>query len=111
MACGGGLLGIIEAKKVTVSPQTVLEQAKRYAASVFAPAGEWDGLRVPFLYASNATLVTKPFAGSVKTLGPATLAHLKTPAATGGAITCKSISNESPHWGFGDLTQMKHRCL
>ena len=79
--------------------------------ALFAPAGEWDGLRVPFLYASNATLVTKPFAGSVKTLGPATLAHLKTPAATGGVITCKSISNESPHWGFGDLTQMKHRCL
>jgi type I restriction enzyme R subunit len=27
----GQLLGIIEAKKVTVSPQNVLEQAKRYA--------------------------------------------------------------------------------
>ena len=95
----GNLLGIIEAKKVTVNPQNVLEQAKRYAAGVFAAVGEWDGLRVPFLYASNGTLVwhldagpanrlsrPKPFAGSVKTLGPATLAHLKTPAATGGAI-------------------------
>ena len=28
----GQLLGIIEAKKVTVNPQNVLEQAKRYAA-------------------------------------------------------------------------------
>ncbi len=30
----GALLGIIEAKKVTISPQNVLEQAKRYAAGV-----------------------------------------------------------------------------
>src|SRR4030095_4318381 len=48
---GGDLLGIIEAKRVAVSPQNVLEQAKRYAAGVFAAAGEWNGLRVPFLYA------------------------------------------------------------
>src|SRR5947199_10535683 len=54
---GGQLLGIVEAKKVTVNPQNVLEQAKRYAAGVFTAAGEWDGLRVPFLYASNGTLI------------------------------------------------------
>ena len=53
----GQLLGIIEAKKVTVSPQNVLEQAKRYAAGVFDAAGEWNGLRVPFLYASNGTII------------------------------------------------------
>src|SRR5437870_8333226 len=53
----GELLGIIEAKKVTVNPQNVLEQAKRYAAGVFAAVGEWDGLRVPFLYASNGTII------------------------------------------------------
>ena len=53
----GQLLGIIEAKKVTVNPQNVLEQAKRYARGVFAAAGEWNGFRVPFLYASNGTLV------------------------------------------------------
>ena len=54
---GGQLLGIVEAKKVTVNPQNVLEQAKRYARGVFAAAGEWNGFRVPFLYASNGTLV------------------------------------------------------
>src|SRR5438552_13128214 len=53
----GRLLGIIEAKKVTVNPQNVLEQAKRYASGVFAAVGEWNGLRVPFLYASNGTLI------------------------------------------------------
>ena len=36
----GQLLGIIEAKKVTVNPQNVLEQAKRYAAGVFDAVGE-----------------------------------------------------------------------
>src|SRR4051812_16257248 len=54
---GGKLLGIVEAKKVTVNPQNVLEQAKRYASGVFATVGEWHGLRVPFLYASNGTLI------------------------------------------------------
>lgn len=53
----GRLLGIIEAKKVTVAPQNVLEQAKRYAAGVFHGLGNWDGLRVPFLYASNGTII------------------------------------------------------
>jgi type I restriction enzyme, R subunit len=36
----GKLLGIIEAKKVTVNPQNVLEQAKRYAESAFNAVGE-----------------------------------------------------------------------
>jgi type I restriction enzyme R subunit len=54
---GGKLLGIIEAKKVAVNPENVLEQAKRYARGVFDGAGEWNGFRVPFLYASNGTLI------------------------------------------------------
>jgi len=53
----GKLLGIIEAKKVAVNPQNVLEQAKRYAAGVFAGSGNWNGLKVPFLYASNGELI------------------------------------------------------
>ena len=53
---GGQCLGIIEAKKVTVNPQNVLEQAKRYAKGVFDAVGEWNGFRVPFLYASNGTI-------------------------------------------------------
>ena len=53
----GQLFGIVEAKKVTVNPQNVLEQAKRYARGVFAAAGEWNGFRVPFLYASNGSLI------------------------------------------------------
>ncbi|HMC27952.1 MAG TPA: DEAD/DEAH box helicase family protein, partial [Verrucomicrobiae bacterium] len=53
----GKLLGIIEAKKVTVNPQNVLEQAKRYACGVFEACGNWNGLKVPFLYSSNGELI------------------------------------------------------
>src|SRR5258708_40103992 len=53
----GKPLGIIEAKKVTVNPQNVLEQAKRYAEGVFDGPGNWSGYRVPFLYATNGEIV------------------------------------------------------
>lgn len=49
----GRLLGILEAKKVGVSPQNVLEQAKRYSAGCPKTIGAWGLLKVPFLYASN----------------------------------------------------------
>jgi type I site-specific restriction endonuclease len=42
----GQLLGIIEAKKVTVGPENVLKQAKRYAAGAYNGIGNWDGFRV-----------------------------------------------------------------
>ncbi len=77
---GGKLLGIIEAKKVTVNPQNVLEQAKRYAAGVFAGAGEWDGLRVPFLYASNGAIFWHLDARHAKRASR-TLSDFHTPAA------------------------------
>jgi type I restriction enzyme R subunit len=53
----GKLLGILEAKKVKVGPQNVLEQAKRYAKGAFAGPGNWNGYRVPFLYASNGEII------------------------------------------------------
>lgn len=53
----GKLLGLIEAKKVAVNPQNVLEQAKRYAAGAADGPGLWNGLRVPFLYATNGEII------------------------------------------------------
>ena len=49
----GRLLGIIEAKKVGVGPQNVLEQARRYSRGATTGSGNWNGYRVPFLYATN----------------------------------------------------------
>jgi type I restriction enzyme R subunit len=53
----GCFLGIIEAKKVTVNPQNVLEQAKRSARGAKEGPGNWNGYRVPFLYATNGEIV------------------------------------------------------
>ena len=53
----GVLLGINEAKKVTVNPQNVLEQAKRYPSGAFQGVGNWNGYRVPFLYATNGEII------------------------------------------------------
>jgi type I restriction enzyme, R subunit len=49
----GKLLGILEAKKVSVDPQNVLEQAKRYATGCKETIGCWGNFKVPFLYSSN----------------------------------------------------------
>ncbi len=53
----GQFLGIIEAKKVRVSPQNVLEQAKRYSRGAGDGVGNWNEHRVPFLYSSNGEIV------------------------------------------------------
>lgn len=51
------LLGVLEAKKVSVNPQNVLEQAKRYASGLPKTIGSWNGFNVPFLYSSNGTAI------------------------------------------------------
>jgi len=54
---GGKLLGIIEAKKVSVDPQNVLEQAKRYSKGISSEIGSWGDYGVPFLYATNGEII------------------------------------------------------
>lgn len=49
----GKLLGILEAKKVSLNPQNVLEQAKRYSSGCTKTIGSWNNFKVPFLYSSN----------------------------------------------------------
>ncbi|HOB99717.1 MAG TPA: DEAD/DEAH box helicase family protein [Verrucomicrobiota bacterium] len=53
----GRFLGILEAKQVTVSPQNVLEQAKRYSRGALGGVGNWHGYRVPFLFATNGEII------------------------------------------------------
>lgn len=54
----GRLLGIIEAKKVSIGTLNSLEQAKRYAKGVVHSIGSWNGYMVPFLYSTNGELVS-----------------------------------------------------
>lgn len=53
----GKLLAILEAKKVSVDPQNVLEQAKRYSKGIKTGLGSWDGYGVPFLFSSNGEFI------------------------------------------------------
>jgi type I restriction enzyme, R subunit len=52
----GKLLGIIEAKKISVGAN-VLAQTKRYSQSLDNTIGEWRGYKVPFLYSTNGELI------------------------------------------------------
>ncbi len=54
----GRLIGILEAKKVTVATINTLEQAKRYAKGLVHSIGTWNGYMVPFLYSTNGELIS-----------------------------------------------------
>lgn len=53
LCVGGRLLGIAEAKKLSVGPGGRLTQAERYSRGAVESALEYRGYRVPFLYATN----------------------------------------------------------
>ena len=53
----GQLLGIIEAKKISVGSKNVIEQAKRYSKDVIQGSGIWREYKVPFLYATNGETI------------------------------------------------------
>ena len=57
LVVNGKLLGIVEAKKLEVGAQNVLEQAKRYSKGADNSIGEWNQYHVPFLYSSNGELI------------------------------------------------------
>jgi type I restriction enzyme R subunit len=47
------IVGVVEAKKLTVGPQNVLVQAERYARGLSNSPFDFDGLRAPFIYSTN----------------------------------------------------------
>ena len=53
----GNLLGVVEAKKVTLGPQNVLTQAERYSKGVHDSSFNFNGYRVPFLYSTNGEVL------------------------------------------------------
>jgi type I restriction enzyme, R subunit len=57
LAVAGQLLGIIEAKRVTLGPQNVLVQAERYSRGAADSPLDFRGLRVPFLYSTNGEVL------------------------------------------------------
>jgi type I restriction enzyme R subunit len=53
----GAILGVIEAKKVTLGPQNVLTQAQRYSRGLVNSPMNFDGHRAPFLYSTNGGVI------------------------------------------------------
>ncbi len=53
LCVGGRILGIVEAKKLTLGPQNVLMQAERYAKGLTGKPYNFRGYGVPFLYSTN----------------------------------------------------------
>ncbi|HYP02197.1 MAG TPA: DEAD/DEAH box helicase family protein, partial [Pyrinomonadaceae bacterium] len=53
----GRLLGIVEAKKLTLGPQNVLTQAERYSRGATSNPLNFDGFHVPFLYSTNGEVI------------------------------------------------------
>ncbi len=57
LCVNGRILGIIEAKKLSLGPQNVLVQAERYARGVARSPFHFRDLRVPFLYSTNGEVL------------------------------------------------------
>ncbi|WP_437593358.1 type I restriction endonuclease subunit R [Sorangium sp. So ce1000] len=51
------IVGVVEAKKLTVGPQNVLTQAERYARGLRRPKFRFDEFGCPFLYATNGEII------------------------------------------------------
>src|ERR1035441_1603353 len=57
LCVGGKILGIVEAKKLTLGPQNVLTQAERYSKGATTNPLNFRGYRVPFLYSTNGEVI------------------------------------------------------
>jgi type I restriction enzyme R subunit len=54
--CERIIIGVIEAKKLSLGPQNVLIQAQRYAQGISQSNFNFDGFRVPFIYSTNGEI-------------------------------------------------------
>jgi type I restriction enzyme R subunit len=53
----GRIIGVVEAKKLTLGPQNVLTQAQRYSRGLTSSLLNYDGHRAPFLYSTNGEVI------------------------------------------------------
>ena len=57
LVVNGELVGVIEAKKLSLGPQGVLQQAERYSKGVSNSPFNYRGFRVPFLFSTNGEVI------------------------------------------------------
>jgi type I restriction enzyme R subunit len=53
----GRILGVVEAKKLSIGPQNVLIQAERYSRGATVSPLTFDNFHVPFLYSTNGEVI------------------------------------------------------
>ena len=57
LCAGGQILGVVEAKKLSLGPQEVLTQAERYSRGLTSNSFGFNGFHVPFLYSTNGEVI------------------------------------------------------
>lgn len=57
LCVGGRIVGVVEAKKLSLGPQNVLSQAERYSKGLMVSPFDFHGFRVPFLYSTNGEVI------------------------------------------------------
>ena len=57
LCVSGRILGVVEAKRLSLGPQGVLTQAERYAKGTTDNPLNFHGYRVPFLYSTNGEVI------------------------------------------------------
>jgi type I restriction enzyme, R subunit len=57
LCLGGRIVGILEAKKLTLGPQNVLSQAERYSKGITQPTFQAGEYGVPLLYSTNGEVI------------------------------------------------------
>jgi type I restriction enzyme R subunit len=57
LCVNGQIIGIVEAKKLTLGPQNVLSQAERYSKGLKQPGLSFGEYGVPFLYSTNGEVI------------------------------------------------------
>lgn len=57
LCADGNILGVVEAKRLTLSPQNVLTQSERYSQGASNNTLDFNGYHVPFLYSTNGEII------------------------------------------------------
>jgi len=57
LCADGRIVGVVEAKRLTIGPQNALTQAERYSRGVSGSPFNFDGFRVPLLYSTNGEVI------------------------------------------------------
>src|SRR6266851_2238232 len=99
------IVGVVEAKKLTVGPQNVLTQAERYARGIPESSYDFHGHRCPFLYATNGEVfwfhdVRHPLNRSRKVAAfhtPSALLEMLERDFDGACEKLHSLANDTEH--------------